>query len=99
MVQKSRTQLSDYTTTTTKLRSELDGEKKWIVQSLLWNQTNMKLKLHSETYWLYDLKGNSLVVQCLGLRAFTAEGIGSIPGQRIKFPPATWHSKKKNLRP
>ena len=27
-VAKSRTQLSDYTTTTTKLRSELDGEKK-----------------------------------------------------------------------
>ena len=65
---------------------------------MLWNQTNMKLKLHSETYWLYDLKGNSLVVQCLGLHAFTAEGIGSIPGQRIKFPPAMWHSKKKKKK-
>ena len=49
----------------------------------------MKLKLHSETYWLYDLRGSPLVVQWLGLRGFTAEGIGSVPSQKIKFPQAT----------
>ena len=30
--------------------------------------------------------GNSLVVQWLGLLAFTAEGLGSIPGWRTKIP-------------
>ena len=40
--------------------------------------------------------GNSLVVQLLGLCAFTAEYAGSIPGQRIKILQATWPKKKKN---
>ena len=35
-----------------------------------------------------NLVGNSLVVQWLGLHAFTAEGLGSIPGQVTKIPPA-----------
>ena len=39
--------------------------------------------------------GNSLVVQLLGLCAFTAEYAGSIPGQRIKILQATWPKKKK----
>ena len=33
--------------------------------------------------------GNSLVVQWLELRVFTAEGLGSIRGQRTKIPQAT----------
>ena len=33
-----------------------------------------------------DSQGNSLVVQWLGLCAFTAEGPGSIPGQGTKIP-------------
>ena len=37
--------------------------------------------------------GNSLVVQWLGLSAFTAKGTGSIPGQGTKIPQAT-HQKK-----
>ena len=36
--------------------------------------------------------GNSLAVQWLGFRAFTAEGAVSIPGQGTKIPP----KKKKN---
>ena len=32
--------------------------------------------------------GNSLVVQWLGLCAFTAEGTGLIPGQRTEIPQA-----------
>ena len=39
--------------------------------------------------------GNSLVVQWLGLSAFTALGLGSFPGQRTKIPQAARHSKKK----
>ena len=37
--------------------------------------------------------GNSLVVQWLGLCAFSAEGQGSIPGQGTKIPQAIWHSQ------
>ena len=39
--------------------------------------------------------GNSLVVQWLGLRAFTGEGAGSIPGWGTKITQDTWHSQKK----
>ena len=39
--------------------------------------------------------GNSLAVQWLGLRAFTAEGPGSIPGRGTKIPQAAWCGKKQ----
>ena len=39
--------------------------------------------------------GNSLVVQWLGLGAFTAEGPGLIPGQGTKIPQVTQHGQKK----
>ena len=42
---------------------------------------------------IFDL-GNSLVVQWLGLHAFTAEGPGSIPGRETKILQATWHDQK-----
>ena len=32
--------------------------------------------------------GNSLVIQWLGLCAFTVEGLGSVPGQGTKIPQA-----------
>ena len=38
---------------------------------------------------------NSLVVQWLGLWAFTAEGLGWIPGWGSKIPQAAWSSRKK----
>ena len=38
--------------------------------------------------------GNSLEVQLLGLRTFTAEDAGSIPGQETKIPQGTWRSQK-----
>ena len=45
--------------------------------------------------------GNSLVVQWLGLRAFTAEGLGSIPGRGTKIPdgsvPRGQKKKKRKL--
>ena len=43
--------------------------------------------------------GNSLVVQWLGLGAFTAKGLDSIPGQGTKIPQASLCSqiKKKDF--
>ena len=41
------------------------------------------------------ITGNSLVVQSLGLGAFTAKGPGSTPGQGTKIPKAAWLSQKK----
>ena len=35
------------------------------------------------------------MVQWLGLRAFTAEGPGSVPGQGTKIPQAARHGQKK----
>ena len=44
--------------------------------------------------------GNSLVVQWLGLSAFTPEGPGAIPGRGTKIPQATQHGEaKKNQFP
>ena len=42
-----------------------------------------------------DNVGTSLAVQQLGLRALTAEGPGSIPGQGTKIPQAARPSQKK----
>ena len=42
--------------------------------------------------------GTSLAVQWLGLRASTAGGTGSIPGQGTKIPHAVWCSQKKKHR-
>ena len=51
--------------------------------------------------WLNDLSaGVSLVIQWLGLCAFTAEGTGLIPGQVTKILRSANHvarKKKKNL--
>ena len=39
--------------------------------------------------------GTSLAVQLgLGLRAFAAEGLGSIPGRGTKIPQAMWRGQK-----
>ena len=45
--------------------------------------------------WIENRKGNSLVVQWLGLRASTAGGTGSIPGWGNKILQAAWCSQKK----
>ena len=39
--------------------------------------------------------GTSLVVQWLRLRASTAGGVGSIPGQGTKIPASVWPGEKK----
>ena len=39
--------------------------------------------------------GNFLMVQWLELCAFTAEGLGSIPGQGAEISQAVWCSRKK----
>ena len=44
---------------------------------------------------LKSFSGTSLVVQWLRLHTSNAGGRGSVPGQGIKIPHATWYSKKK----
>ena len=39
-------------------------------------------------------QGDFLVVQCLGLCALVAEGLGSIPSWGTKIPQATWCGQK-----
>ena len=50
----------------------------------------------SKVYQEIDISGNSLAVQCLGLSAFTAEGLGSVPCRGTEIPQeAAWHGQKK----
>ena len=42
--------------------------------------------------------GNTLMVQWLGLRAFTPEGPGLIPGRGTKIPQATQHGQKEKKK-
>ena len=42
--------------------------------------------------------GDSLASQWLGLCAFTAKGLGSIPGQGAKIPQVTQHSQNKKIK-
>ena len=42
--------------------------------------------------------GNSPAVQWLGLRAFTAEGSGSIPGQGTNIPQVARQGQKKKKK-
>ena len=58
------------------------------LQSFLENRSSHTA---GKDYW----GGNSLEVQWLGLRAFTAEGPGSIPGRETKIPQAVRHGQKK----
>ena len=62
------------------------------------NRGKAKKKKYTDTteYYLALKKneGNSLVVQWLGLHAFTAKGRGSIPVLGTKILQATWCSQK-----
>ena len=49
------------------------------------------------TYTKKVVIGNSLVVQWLGLHAFTAEGLSLIPGQGTKIPQASPHGQEKEI--
>ena len=47
----------------------------------------------------YTIKiGNSLAVQWLGLHAFTAEGLGSIPGLGTKTPQAMQRRQNRKIK-
>ena len=62
------------------------SEKATLRRSLLSSDASDKKAIH----------GNSLAVQWLGLHAFTAEGLGSIPGRGTEIPQAVPRKKKKN---
>lgn len=58
----------------------------------------MKIQEHflkRKIIWKIKAKGNSLVVQGLGLCALMAEGLGSIPGCKTKIPQDAHHGQKK----
>ena len=59
----------------------------------IWRST--VLQLSKRSLKCKFLVGNYVAVQWLGLCAFTAEGLGSIPGWRAKIPQTTWHGQKK----
>ena len=54
----------------------------------------IRLTLSVEMLQSLHCHGNSLAIQWLGLRAFTAEGPGSIPGWGTKIPQATQCGQK-----
>ena len=66
--------------------------------TVFWVRIGLNELCHSFYLFFYFLKnvaGNSLVVQWLGLRASTAGGMGSIPGQGAKPHSAAKKKKKK----
>ena len=50
------------------------------------------------TVLIRERQGDSLVVQWLGLLAFSAKGVGSISGQGTKILPACSAAKRKKKR-
>jgi len=53
---------------------------------------------HGKHYRNIFKEGTSLAIQWLGLRTFTAKGLGSIPGRGTKIPQAVQHSQRKEGR-
>ena len=49
-------------------------------------------------YFNETVLGNSLVIQCLVLCAFTTKDLGSIPGQGTEIPQAELQSKHKLIK-
>ena len=56
------------------------------------NELIYKTETHRHRKQTYRV---SLALQWLGLRAFTAEGMGSIPGRGTKVPHTSWRDQKK----
>ena len=71
-------------------------EHRIVLSSPLDDYTTIFLFLFLQTFKLFA--GNSLGVQWLGLHAYTAEGLGSIPGRGVKILRATWHGHQKKKK-
>ena len=67
-----------------------------LVRCLLKSLAHFVLKSFSYCWVSEALCRKFLVVQCLGLCAFTARGPNSIPGGGTKIPQAAWHGQTKN---
>ena len=56
----------------------------------MYKALSIKVKNGKPTYKSIR-RGNSLVLQWLGLGVFTAGGPGSVPDRETKIPQAVWH--------
>ena len=71
-------------------------DKPWYIQTLeYYSVLKSELSRHEKTW---RSLGNSLAVQWLGLCAFTAEGLGSIPDLGTKILQAMRHGQKKKKK-
>ena len=81
---------------------QLDTEIKSTVPFTITQKKKKKVKIHNtderNKSRFNKCSGNSLVVQCLGLGALTAEGPGSIPCRGTKIPQAVQHGQKKKKK-
>ena len=68
-----------------------------MVSVILHSNNHLKVRYYV-AYQIPVFFGKSLVDQWLGLHAFTAEGVGSIPGRGTKIPQAVQRSKKKEKK-
>ena len=74
---------------------ECKGGKKWYrISFCVCDVCQLYLNKTGEKKCLNIITGNSLVVQWLGLHAFTAMGPCSIPGRGTKILQAIWCSLK-----
>ena len=60
------------------------------------NLKNLVLEFWSFENVEYKIQGTSLAVQWLGPLAFTAKGVGSIPGRGTKIPQVPRRGQKTN---
>ena len=75
-------------------------EKAFQVRGTASTKANRRLTVCKRVtdFHYYKSMGTSLMVQRLRCHASSAEGMGSIPGQGIKIPHATWRGKKIFLK-
>ena len=91
--------LQAYVAVTTNVNSKNNNDHKHLGDNVFFFfliSDNFKVSQKSTCKQEVNILGNSLVVHWLGLSPFTAEGLGSIPGQWTKISQAAWHGQKQN---
>ena len=79
--------------------SRLRGPRQYLDwKALAPDQRSTNVKAKEKKFFFIFPAGNSLVVQQLGLCAFTAGGTGSIPGQGTENPQAVWCGREQTQK-